>query len=231
MADQPVFDPKKIELQQVGPVMGLLEQFNLPPKAISFIRRNQRAIVLAISVGVILAIAASAYTTYRDYRADRAASALDAALVAKQDRRAMLEKVVQEYGSTPSGLWARIELALLDEKEGQRAQAIERFVAINAGLGTGSPLKPLVLTKLSGLYESEQQFDKAVPLVTELAALEGFAPVAYRTLGRLQEQMGKKEEAAAMYGKYLELTGGQPGQGQTDPMRDMVQSRLNQLKK
>lgn len=231
MADQPVFDPKKIELQQLGPVMGLLEQFNLPPRAIAFIRRNQRAIVLAMAVGVILAIVASAYTTYREYRAERAASALDGALVATTNSRAMLEKVVQEYGSTPSGLWARIELALLDEKEGQRAQAIERFVAINAGLGAGSPLKPLVLTKLSGLYESERQFDKAVPLVTELAALEGFAPGAYKRLGRLHEQMGQTEAAAAMYGKYLELTGGQSGQGQADPARDMVQSRLNQLKK
>jgi predicted negative regulator of RcsB-dependent stress response len=231
MADQPVFDPKKIELQQLGPVMGLLEQFNLPPKVISFIRRNQRAILLTISAIVILIIASSAYTTYRDYRADRAASALDAALIAKQDNRQMLEKVVQEYGSTSSGLWARIELALLEEKEGQRSQAISRLVAINADLSIGSPLKPLVLTKLSGLYEQEQQFDKAVPLATELAALEGFASEAYKTLGRLYEQMGNKEEAAAMYGKFLELTSMQPGQGQVDPNRSMVQSRLNQLKK
>jgi hypothetical protein len=34
-----------------------------------------------------------------------------------------------------------------------------------------------------------------------------------------------------MYGKYLESAGGQPGQGKADPVRDMVQSRLNQLKK
>jgi predicted negative regulator of RcsB-dependent stress response len=230
MAEQNAIDRDAIKLQPLTPV-GLLEQFNLPPKMIAFIRRNQRAIWLALSVSIVLALAASGFTTYREYQDAQAASALDAALVAKQDNRQLLEKVAQEYGSTSSGLWAQIELAFLEEKEGQRAKAIDRLAAINTGLSATSPLKPLVLTKLAGLYENEQQFDKAVALSTELAAIEGFAATAYKSLGRLNEQLGKKEEAAAMYGKYLELTGAQPGQGKADPMRDMVQSRLNQLKK
>ena len=57
------------------------------------------------------------------------------------------------------------------------------------------------------------------------------APRTGATAARLHELAGKKEEAAAMYGKYLELTGSQVGQGKADPTRDMVQSRLNQLKK
>jgi predicted negative regulator of RcsB-dependent stress response len=231
MAEQSAFDPKKIELQQLGPVMGLLEQFNLPPKAITFIRKNQQAIWLTISMCVLLAVAISAYTAYVDHRAGKAAAALDAALIAKQDNRQMLEKVVQEYGSTASGLWAQIDLAFLEDKEGQRPKAISRLVEINAGVSAKSPLKPLVLTKLAGLYENEQQFDKAIALYTELAVNEGFAPAAYRALGRVNEQLGKKDEAAAMYGKYLELTGSKSGQGKADPIREMIQYRLNQLKK
>ena len=231
MAEQSAFDPKKIELQPLGPAMGLLEQFNLPPKAITYIRKNQRAIWVAVSACVVLAVAVSAYTTYRDYRADQAAAALDAALVAKQDKRQVLEKVVLEYGSTSSGLWAQIELAFLEDKEGQRPKAIARMAEINAGLSARSPLKPLVLTNLAILHENEQQFDKALALYTELAASEGFATEAYRAMGRVNEQLGKKDEAAAMYGKYLESAGAQSGQGKADPVRDMVQSRLNQLKK
>ena len=88
-----------------------------------------------------------------------------------------------------------------------------------------------MLSKLAGLYELEQQSDKAMGLYTELSGNEWFAAEAYRAMGRLHELAGKKEEAAAMYGKYLELTGSQVGQGKADPTRDMVQSRLNQLKK
>jgi predicted negative regulator of RcsB-dependent stress response len=180
---------------------------------------------------VFLTVAVSAYTSYRHYRAGKAAAALDIALVAKQDSRALLEKVVQEYGSTPSSLWAKIELAFLDEKEGQRPKAITRFEAINTGLGVQSLLKPLVLGKLAALHEDENQFDKALVYYSELAGKEGFAPEAYRAMGRVNEQLSKSAEAAAMYSKYLELSPSQGGQQNNDPVREMVQARLNQLKK
>jgi len=231
MADQNSIDRDAVKYQPLTPE-GLLDQFNLPRKTILFIRRYQRLIWLAI-VGTVIAILAGAgFSTWREYREEKAVAALDAALAAKQDNRKLLEQVAQEYGSTAASLWARIELAVLEEKEGQRPQAITRLTEINAGLTAKSPLKPLVLTKLAGLCENERQFDQAVALQTELAALgDDFAAMAYQSLGRLNEQLGKKEEAAAMYAKYLELTVVQPGQAMTNPMRDMVQSRLNQLKK
>lgn len=231
MAEQSTFDRKNIELKTLGPPMGLMEQFNLPPALITFIRRNQRAVWLVVLGCVVLAVAVSSYTSYRDYRAGKANAALDSALIAKQDRRPLLEAVVQEYGSTPSGLWAKIELALLDEKEGQQAKAITRLEEINAGLAAQSLLKPLVLGKLAALYENENQLDKALALYSELAGKEGFAIEAYRAMGRVNELLGKKAEAAAMYGKYLEATVTPAGQGKNDPVREMVQSRLNQLKK
>lgn len=231
MAEQTTVDRDAIKLQPLAPPMGLLEQFNLPPKTIALIRRNQGAIWTVIVLGVVLALAISGYSTYREYQEDKAASALDAALIAKQGNRQLLDKVVREYGANAAGLWAKIELARLEEKEGQRAKAISRLEEINAGLAAGASLKPLILSKLAGLYELEQQADKALGIYTELSGNEWFAAEAYRAMGRLHEQAGKKEEAAAMYGKYLELTGAQIGQAKADPTREMVQSRLNQLKK
>jgi len=231
MAEQSAFDRNNIKLQTLSHPMGLLEQFNLPPAAITFIRRNQRALWMTVAGCVIIAIAVSAYTTYHEYRVGRAAAALDAALIAKQDSRPLLEKVVQEYGSTPSGLWAKIELGFLEEKEGQRPRAITRFEEINAALAAQSLLKPLVIGKLAALYEDENQWDKALAYYTDLAGKEGFAADAYRAMGRVNEALGKNAEAATMYGKYLELTNPQDGQSKNDPAREMVQSRLNQLKK
>ncbi|WP_310598696.1 tetratricopeptide repeat protein [Desulfobulbus sp.] len=231
MADQNSIDRDAIKFQPLTPV-GLLEQFNLPRKTVFFIRRYQQLIWLVV-VAVLAAILGTAgFSTWREYREEKAAAALDGALAAKQDNRKLLDQVVQDFGSTASGRWARIELAFLDEKEGQRAQAIGRLTEINASLAAGTPLKPLVLTKLAGLCENDKQFDKAVAFNTELVALgDNFAATAYQALGRLNEQMGKKDEAVAMYNKYMELTVVQPGQSMASPMRDMVQARLNQLKK
>lgn len=230
MTEPSTFDPNNIKLQPLQPV-GLLEQFNLPPRLIAFIRRNQRAIWVTVIVGCLLAIGVAAYSAYRDNRTAKAASALDTALIAKQDTRQLLDRVVQDFASTPSAQWAKIELAALEEREGQPAKAIARLEEINATLPAQSLLKPLVVSKLAGLYENTKQLDKSLAMYTELATREEFAAEAYRAMGRVNEQLGKKEEAAAMYGKYLESAATSSVQGQADPSREMVQFRLNQLKK
>ncbi len=231
MAEQSAFDRKNIDLQTLIPTTGLLEQLNLPPAVISFIRRNQRTLWVTVTVCVALIVGVSAFSSYRQYRSEKAASALDTALAAQQDKQQLLEKVVQEYGGTSSGLWAKIELALLEEKQGQGTKAITLFEEINAALIPKSLLKPLVLNKLAVLFENEKQFDKALALYRELATWKEFAPDAYRAMGRVNEELGKKTEAAAKYSQYLQLSTSQEGQGEADPVREMVQSRLNQLKK
>ncbi len=231
MAEQSAFDRENIKLQTMSQTQGLLEQFNLPPTMIAFIRRNQRAIWLAVAACLVIIAAVSVYFSYSDYRSGKAASALNVALMAKIDNRQLLEKVVQDYNATPSGLWARLELAFLEEKEGQGPQAITRLEAVKSDLSAKSLLRPLVVGKLAVLYENAKQFDKALALYTELATQEGYASEAYRALGRVNEQLGKKAEALAMYGKYLESADIQAQQLQNDPVREMVQSRINQLEK
>ncbi|MGE4558737.1 MAG: tetratricopeptide repeat protein, partial [Desulfobulbus sp.] len=135
------------------------------------------------------------------------------------------------YGSTDSALWAKVELAALTRQAGQADAAIKELESIRSGLAAKSPLMPLLLAKLAVLYENEHQLDKALALYTELSSRENFAAEAYRAMGRVDEQLGKKEDAVAMYGKYLDSESGQSRPGQSNPIREMVQSRLNQLKK
>ncbi|MGD9948362.1 MAG: tetratricopeptide repeat protein [Desulfobulbus sp.] len=231
MTEPATLDPNNLKLQPLGPPEGLLEQFNIPPKVIAFIRRHQRVLWIAFIAVVVLSLAIAGFNAYRDHREQLAASALDAALLAPKDNKALLEKVVAEYGSTDSALWAKVELAVLSERGGQATTAIGDLESINGGLAKKSPLKPLLDNKLAALYENEHQLDKALVLYTELSTWENFSAEAYRALGRVNEQLGKKEEAVAMYGKYLDSENGQFRQGQANPVREMVQSRLNQLKK
>ena len=165
MAEPSAFDRENIKLQPLGPPPGLLDQFNLPPAFVAFIRRNRRPLLIVAGLCATLALGISGYTTYRDHLAGKAASALDAALIAGTGSRSQLEQVVSEFASTPSAMLARIELARLDEREGQRTAAIAKYEAVKAGLGKGSLLKPLVLTKLAGLLEQDKQWDRALALV------------------------------------------------------------------
>lgn len=231
MTEPATFDPNNLKMQPLGPPQGLLEQFNLPPKMIAFIRRHQRALWATLLTAVALSLAMAGYNAYVDYREQQAASALDAAILAPRDNALLLEKVVAEYGSTESALWAKVELAELAGGEGQRAASIATLESINSVVRGKSALKPLLLNKLAVLYENEHRLEEALAMYTQLSAWENFSAEAYRALGRVNEQLGHNEQAVIMYGKYLESESGQLRQGQVNPVRELVQSRLNQLKK
>lgn len=231
MSEPGTFDPNQLKLQPLGPPPGLLEQFNLPPKAVAFMRAHQRSLWAAFIAVIVLSLSWAGYDAYRDNRQQQAASALDAARLATQDKAVQLDKVSTQFAGTDAALWAKVELAQLAEREGQIAKAITQLEAINAGLRATSLLKPLLLGKLAGLAERDGKLDRALALYAELSAWESFAMEAYRSRGRVSEQLGNKEEAIAMYSKYLELESAQSFQSGSNPVRELVQSRLNQLKK
>lgn len=230
MAEPSTFDSDTLKMQPLRSSSGLLDQFNLPPAFVAFVRRNLRMLSIVAAVCLTLVLGVSSYTSYRDYRAGKAVSALDAALVAGADSRNQLEQVASGFASTPSAILARIELARLDEQEEQPAAAIVEYETINAGLDKRSLLKPLVLTKLASLLEQESQWDKALALYGELETIGGFEVEASRAQGRVNEQAGRKAEAAAAYAKFLELTAIADGQAKDDPEREMIRFKLNQLK-
>lgn len=228
MAEQSPFDRRNIEPPRMAPPSGLLDQLNLPPALVDFLHRYKRVIWLVVIGIVITGISIVAYTSYRDQRAARALSAYDAAQRAGSDNQVLLEEVVRQYGSTPSGLWARVDLALQNERDGNLEEAITRFETIRSRLGATSPLKPLVLGKLGTLYENTENFNEALEAYTALAALSGFEARAHQALGRVYEQQGNLTDAQAMYEQYLAMT--TTGQEQHDPVQEMIEFRLNQLK-
>ena len=102
MAEPSAFDRENSKLQPLGPPPGLLDQFNLPPAFVAFVRRNRRPLSIVAVFGLALALGISGYTTYRDHRAGKAATALDAALAAGAGSRSQLEQVASEFAATPS---------------------------------------------------------------------------------------------------------------------------------
>ena len=229
MAEQHGAERRPQDLPPLFQEAGLLEQFNLPPKLILFLRRYQSAIWAVFASAIVLALAVAGYNAYTDHRSAKAAEALDTAMQAGEGRRDLLVQVRDDYSSTPSALWAEVALARMDEQENKADEAIQRYLAVRAKLKPSSHLIPLVLGKLAALEEQKKNWDASLAYYQELAKIDGFAADAHLNMGRLYEAQAKNDEALAMYKKFLEFTAVTTEQSGTDPRRQMVQSHIELL--
>lgn len=211
MASESAFDKRLSAETNMDKVEGLLEHFNLPPKAIDFIRANQRMIQIGIAAIVIAVVFWSLYGSYRERITEEASSALSIALQNDQDTRAeALRAVVDKYGSTSSALWASVELAHLDMKNGSFGDASKKYAEILPDLKTSNPLYPLVLFSLAQSMEGDKRFQEATSKYDLLKNIKGYEHIAYTGMGRIEEAQGNTEKAIAIYNNFLLSMGDDP---------------------
>lgn len=228
MAGESAFEKRLTAETTMDKVEGLLEHFNLPPKAITFIRKNARILQIAIAIVVVVIVATSLYGSYRDKQREEAASALSKAMqVEEEGRAAALGKVAAEYASTSSGLWARIELAHLDMDKGEYAAAVAKYRQILADTKSDSPLHPLVLFALAQACEADRKFAEAAAEYDRLKDFKGYESLAYQGLARLEEAQGRLDKAIAVYNNFLLAIGDDPSLAQ---VREQVESAIARLK-
>lgn len=232
MAQQNPFSQQHIEESAYAKPDGLLDQLNLPPGLIKFLRRNQRTIWICVAVVAFVVTVVSLYGSYRTYRINKANAALHSALIAEEAvREQKLKDVASDFKGTGAETWSKVELALYAAENGKVDDAIAQLAALKTEIDKDNPLRPLLLNKLAGLYENSAKENKAIEVYKELMEIQGFAKEASFQLGRIYEQQGNKEQAKAMYEKYLAENvgdGGQAGQA-ADPLTNLVNSRLNRL--
>ena len=228
---QSAFDLKHIEETAAVETSGILDQLNLPQPLTDFLRKNQRTIWIMVGIVAAVVTVVSLYGSYRNYTLNNAAEAFDQALMLEGDQKKVaLEKVADKYGSTPSAIWSRLDLAHMDQAAGELTWAIDKFTAISSGLKENSLLKPLILVNLGGLYEQDKQLEKALSVYQELKTLKGFESAAVNSLGRVYETQGNNEKAAQMFQQYLTMTTREGNAPQQDnPVRAMVRAGLNRL--
>lgn len=192
-------------------VEGLLEHFNLPPAVIAYIRKNLRIIQVALALLVAIVVAVSLYTSYRERIVQEAASALSTAMNQPDDeRKAALESVIGEYGSTKAAVWAKIELAHFSMQKGDFHQAAEQYANVLTGLKATNAAYPLVLFGLAQAYEAEKNFSEATATYELLTNIVGYEQLGYSALGRIAEAMGDKEKAIATYNNFILAAGDDP---------------------
>jgi predicted negative regulator of RcsB-dependent stress response len=234
-----VFNVTLQEQAAVG-TPGILDQLHLPPAMITFLQKNQKTIWRVAGSAAVVVTVVSLYGSWREHILNKATLAYDQAIELKdaQLKKAALQKVADEYGSTPSATWSKIALAHLEQAEGKTKEAITKLTVVDAEITAKSPLKPLLLVNLGGLYEQEKQFDKAEGVYQQLKGFKGFEAMALDSLGRIYEATNKKDKAVQMYQQYMgliELGEGKKKEGkavaQSFPEREIVQGSLNRLLK
>jgi len=227
MSTQSLFSKKNIASQQPDTRRGLLDELNLPPKLIAFIRNNARNLQIVLICVVVLVLGWVFYDYYTDMQEKKGTSLLASGLQTEstEERVQILEKVIGEYGRTDAARWSKLELAHLDYKEGRFEAAAAKYKEIQDALPAGTSLAPLTMLNLAQSYEQAGQYDQAIAQFNLLKKSSGFTNEAYLGLGRIYTA---KEDPAQSRKAYEELLSSL--EDTSDPvLKSQVEAKLASL--
>jgi predicted negative regulator of RcsB-dependent stress response len=183
-----------------------MEELNLPPELIAFVRENARNLQIGLVCVVILVFGWMSYDYYSKAQEKKGASQLASAMQveATDEAARMLENVINDYPRTDAARWARIELAHLDYREGRLDDAVTKFEEAINELSADNPLLPLVRMDLAQSYEKTGKYDQAIIHYGILKDSPGFKEEALFALARIYQA---KDEPAKARQEYQELIG------------------------
>jgi predicted negative regulator of RcsB-dependent stress response len=188
-------------------------------KALQWSRENLRVILYAAAGVTAAVVAVVGFWAWLEHREIQGAEAMAQAFgeytraVEGQagpeelaQARRQLDQVVQEYGSTPAGLQARLALGDLLLEKGSYAEA-EKLLA---GLAEESDAPPEIIALawhgLGVAREGQQRFSQAAQAYARARELAGPALAAMYLLdqARALEGAGQKARAAQLYREVLD---------------------------
>jgi predicted negative regulator of RcsB-dependent stress response len=185
---------------------GLLEELELPPHLIKFIRENAQRLQIAAVCIVILILG----WTYYDYHSQNvendASAALNSALLEDDEasRIELLKNVEKDFSGTESALWSRIEQAHLSAQAGNHDDALLAYNDLLDDINADNPLKPLLHYNIGLAYENSGEPDKALRNYVKLAGFKGFEAKALISQGRIHEMENDRVEALRLYRQAVE---------------------------
>ncbi|MCK5341429.1 MAG: tetratricopeptide repeat protein [Desulfobulbaceae bacterium] len=200
MTDQSAFSKKKIETLAPEKT-NLLEEMNLPPQVISFLRKNSKNLQIGIACIVIALIGSSVYKHFAEVKKEKSTALLAAALVEEtpDTRQPKLEDVLKDYSDTAAARWAMLQLGHDAYEAEDYPKAIENYTKALEKLSSSDSLTPFVQYDLAYAYEENKDFDKALSSYADLAKTASFAAAGYLGMGRVYE---KKQEWAQAKDSY-----------------------------
>jgi predicted negative regulator of RcsB-dependent stress response len=225
MAENNSFADSKEKTIDIEHKDGLLEELELPPYLIKFIRENAQRLQIA-AVCIVILILGWTYYDYHTQNVENAASAaLNAALLEDDEssRIELLKNVEKDFSDTESALWSRIEQAHLAARNGSHEDALFLYNDILDDINTDNPIKPLLYYNIGLAYENSGDHDKALKNYLELAGFNGFAAKALIAQGRIHEMKNDRTEALRLYRLAVE------NEDTTSQDKQLLQEKIDSL--
>lgn len=224
MTEHTVFSKKHAETMAQDQ-RAILEELNLPPEVIKFLRGNAQIIQIVLIVAVLAILGWEGYGKYTSTQQNRSANMLYEAMKVDGDQRVtQLKALSAKYGASGSGLWGTIELGHVAFKEGKFDEAASLYESTLGSVSADSPLFPLVQYNLAQAYENLQDQAKAKAAYQKLAEIKGFSGEAMLGLARIAEIEGKPDEARTQYQAYVDLPETKAG-----PTKEWAQDKIHTL--
>lgn len=204
MAKEDIFDKEWVDERDKNSLEGLLEQMNLPPSVVKFVKENKRAVQISIALIIFVIVGWSLYGSYRDNRIEKSTEALSAAMEAEGQQ--MIDKLAQvekDYSGTSAALWAKINAAQEMVLSGKMEDANSKFKEVRNDIGKSSTLRPLVMVGIAQTAEVMGNYDESGGEYQKLTEIEGYRDIGYLGLGRIHELKGDSAKALEIYESYL----------------------------
>lgn len=203
MAEQRPVEGNEEKIIDIERKDGLLEELNLPPHMIKFIRENSRNLQIATACLVVLVLGWIYYDYYSQTREDRASAALNAVAREVDDpaRIELLQNVAAEFPRTAAAMWSRIEQGHIAFADGDYDKALAIYTDVADALDSDSPLLPLLTYNIGLGRENGGEPDRALEAYADLAAYDGFAVKGLMAQGRIYELKGENDQALRVYRK------------------------------
>ncbi|MBU0729588.1 MAG: tetratricopeptide repeat protein [Proteobacteria bacterium] len=195
-----------IDQQAPVPHRSLLEEMNLPPKLIAFIRENSKRLQIGSIAFIVIIFSFIFYKNYTEKQEDQAATMLASALTEENAtiKPEMLVNLIKEYPRTGAAVWSQVELGHVAYEAKNYAEAINNYLTVIGKLKSQSPLLPLINFSLGQSYEGDGKYDQALTHYGKIISVPGFTDQAYLAMGRIYEQKGDTVKAREMYQKVGE---------------------------
>ena len=204
MAKEDIFDKEYVDERDKNNLEGLLEQLNLPPAVVKFVKNNKKMVYAVIGTVVVLVVAWALYDSYRDSRIQKSSEALSSAqALSGQQMLDQLAEVESQFSGTDAALWAQINGAQELMKAGKMEEAHNKFTKVRNEIRSSSPLWPLVLVGIAQTAEAKGDYQGAAAEYEKLVDIEGYQDIGYLGRARVAELQGDTQKALELYQNYL----------------------------
>ncbi|AGF79464.1 hypothetical protein UWK_02934 [Desulfocapsa sulfexigens DSM 10523] len=227
MSERSAFDQNHVAENAYVEPSGVLDQLNLPPGFVKFVRNNKRILQISGTLIVIVVVVGSLYQSYRTGRLEDSASNLSLSMNAEgADRIKALEHVVDNYSGTPSALWASVELGHMAMKDKAYSKAKQYYSEVRDDISTSNPMYGLLSFAIAQAEEADKLYSQASASYSALKAIDGYKDEGFMGMARVLEAEGKNKEALAVYEEYL---GTFLGEEQNSQLTRMIQQKITRL--